>query len=188
MQRLNRMAMVAALGAMVLLPVSASGGTLADLADELGLDDTTRAAVREIIVSTHDALAPVRHSLQENRRRLRAMLAEEQPDEAAVMKQLDAVIELERDLWRQRLQALIRVRSLLTPEQREQVAGMLENRIGGAKQRFLRTAAACRGDIERYCPGAAGVRDSVRCLVDNRERVSAACRDALAAGLLGPLF
>lgn len=180
--------MVVALGALVLAPVSVRGGTLAELADELNLDDETRAAVREIIVSTHDALAPVRQALRRERRALHAMLAEEHPSEAAVMKQLDVIVELERDLWQRRLQALIRVRNLLTPEQREQAAQMLANRAGNRTRRFGRTAAACRVDIERFCPDVTGARDSVRCLVENRERVSPACRDALADGPLGRLF
>ena len=119
---------------------------------------------------------------------MRAMLAEEHPSEAAVVKQLDAIVELERDLWRQRLQALIRVRALLTPAQREQVARMIEGRIGGRVRRFGSAVTACRGDIERYCPDVTGVRDSVRCLAEHREGVSAPCRDALASGPLGGLF
>ena len=155
-------------------------GPLDRVAGRLELDEATRAAIRDVVESTRMDASETRSAIRQARATLARLLAEDSPDEAAVMAQAEVVSDLELQARKQRLAAMIRIRKLLTPAQRAGLVGM-------RRERFRRTVAACRGDVEALCPDAEGLRESVRCLVQNREQVSAGCTEALATGPLGRL-
>lgn len=47
---------------------------------------------------------------------------------------------------------------------------------------FTAALRLCRPDFERFCPGApAGMGRALSCLIENQERISPGCRDALSA-------
>jgi Spy/CpxP family protein refolding chaperone len=59
--------------------------------------------------------------------KLRDLLNEELPEEAALLKQLGVVNRLSADLQKEQLQTTLRLRELLTPEQRKQLMELRKN-------------------------------------------------------------
>lgn len=87
-------------------------------AEKLGLDEETVAAVRKLAdesrVRDEKRLAGTR----EARERLRALLDQELPDEAALLEQAAIISKAGAEAQKEHLQDTLRVRALLTPEQR----------------------------------------------------------------------
>lgn len=151
------------------------------VAEVLDLDDTTRDQIAEISGALADENAPRRAEIRRNRLLLGSLLEETPPDEAAVMAQVDVLSALQSDLWKARLRAMMQVRSLLTPVQRERLVAL---RRGEKRQ----SNAACRDDVRTLCPNVRDLQSSVRCLIKNRDEISPACRESLSKGRLSRFF
>ncbi len=91
----------------------------------LGLDAATRGQVHQIVEASRAEHQRLRRELRAAYRHLRFLLAQEEPDEAAVMAQADAVGALRTALQKQRLRTMLQVRALLTPAQRAQLLEVL---------------------------------------------------------------
>lgn len=145
-------------------------------ADELGLDDATREQIRQLAEDTRTAIEGLHAEIREARGVLRGLLSEEAPDEAAVMAQLEAIGALEVEARKERMATMLRIRGLLTPEQRAQLTALRQERRA---QRFAPLLEACGQDVERLCPDAPPGRGSLRCLREQGDQLSAACWEAL---------
>jgi Spy/CpxP family protein refolding chaperone len=97
-------------------------------ADALGLDDATLAQVREIAARAHTEDAPFHEALRAERETLHALLRQDAPDLDAVLKQADAVGAAETALHKRRLETLLAVRAVLTPEQRQGLVKIFEEK------------------------------------------------------------
>lgn len=97
-------------------------------ADELGIDETKLAEVREIAARAQAADAPLHETLRAEREKLHALLREDAPELDAVLKQADAVGAAETALHKRRLQTLLAVRAILTPEQRQGLVKIFEEK------------------------------------------------------------
>ena len=103
-------------------------------------------------------------------------LSQDAPDESAVMLLADRIGLLETSLHKHRLAAILEIRSVLTPEQRRQLAELREEERG----RYLEPVAdACRDDALRLCSAAEGRFERMRCMREHRDDLSGACREAL---------
>lgn len=102
-------------------------------AGELGLDEKTVAQVRAIGEEARSAASRRMDELRSQGRRLSEMLAEENLDEKALMKQADSVGRLWTQGLEERVRTSVRLRNLLTPEQRKKAAELRKPRSGAQR-------------------------------------------------------
>ena len=93
-------------------------------ADELGVDDATVAKIEEIVAASREEAKPLHDAVRAARDEMRALLDADQPDEAAVMAQSDKVSAATAAMHKHRLATLLKIRALLTPEQRDKLKEM----------------------------------------------------------------
>lgn len=176
--RITRVSCIAAaVAATALLAASADAqppgpGHLERIASLLDLDSETEAAVRAIVEETRTEGRALHDEVWENRRTLRELLSQDTPDEAAVMAQIEALGEAETNAHKHRARTMLRIRVLLTPEQRAQMVEM----HGEQRERAL---DECAADLEALCGDAGGGRAGLGCLHRHLDELSGACRDAL---------
>ncbi|UCE85617.1 MAG: Spy/CpxP family protein refolding chaperone [Deltaproteobacteria bacterium] len=145
-------------------------------ADELGLDEATREAIREIIDASRDDAEDLRADLHDLHQEMKDLLETDAPDEAAVMRQAEAIGALETEMHKHRLATLLAIRALLTPQQRETLMQIREER---REERFQPVFEACEADRKRLCPGADDRRSRRRCMREHRDELSEECRASL---------
>jgi Spy/CpxP family protein refolding chaperone len=97
-------------------------------ADQLKLDEATRERIRAIAVEAHGEARPLHDRLRESREEMRRLLGEESPDEAAIMRQAERIGGLETEVQKQRLRTMLKIRALLTAEQRRELVKIHEER------------------------------------------------------------
>lgn len=110
--------------------------------ERLGLDAETRAEIRKMARDARSRAVERRGELDEVRDELRALLDAPEPDEAAVLAQADRIGALETEMHKDRLRTLLRIRALLTPEQRAELVKIhaeREQERGGASWRKRRS-------------------------------------------------
>ncbi|MBW2493182.1 MAG: Spy/CpxP family protein refolding chaperone [Deltaproteobacteria bacterium] len=152
------------------------GAFIEENAEALELDDETLGAIRGIVAQSKAKGDQLHARLRESREQLKALLDQGAPDESAVMKQIETIGAVEIEMHKHRLGTMLEIRALLTPEQREQMT-RLRDESRGRWRHALREA--CQEDLETLCPDAADRWSRKQCLRDQREQLSAACRDAL---------
>jgi Spy/CpxP family protein refolding chaperone len=101
---------------------------LGEHAEELGLDAATLAQVEGIAAAAYEEEQPLRDAVNGEREKLRALLDQDAPDEETVMRQVEAIGAAETELHKQRLRTMLTVRALLTPEQRQGLVRIFEER------------------------------------------------------------
>jgi len=90
-------------------------------ADRLQLSDEARAEIDRLARSSHAEIDALRRQLRALHDEMRDLLSQDAPDEARVMAQVDAISAAEAELQKLRLRAMLRIRGLLTPEQRAEL-------------------------------------------------------------------
>jgi Spy/CpxP family protein refolding chaperone len=86
--------------------------------DTLNLDDATRTTIHKALDEGRVAQDDLRSQLRKARQDLRAMLQNDNPDEAQVLAQAEVIGGLVTEQRKQELHTLLTLRALLTPEQR----------------------------------------------------------------------
>lgn len=99
-------------------------------ADELGLSAKTRAAIREIAAAARERDRPASEELRALHEQMRALLDAESPQLDDVMQWADRIGAAETELKKQRLRTMLEIRALLTPEQRQKLVQISEQRRG----------------------------------------------------------
>ncbi len=94
---------------------------LEQYAERLQLEPETQQEIRRIAAASRSEGDGIRGRVRAERKELRAMLDAENPDEAEIMQKADAVGALRSEEHKNRLRALLRIRALLTPEQRAEL-------------------------------------------------------------------
>jgi len=154
------------------------GAFIEENAEALGLDEATLGAIRTIVEESKDTGEQLHAKLRELHKGMKMLLSQDSPDEASVMKQVDAIGEAETAMQRHRLATMLKIRALLTPEQREAMVQMREESRSHWKRALLED---CEADLAALCPEADDRSSRKQCLKENREKVSAACSDAMKA-------
>jgi Spy/CpxP family protein refolding chaperone len=144
-------------------------------AERLGLGDETLETIHEIVDESRERRKALRVELRDAHEKMRELLSQEEPDESAVMAQAEAVGELELEERKNRLRATLRIRALLTPEQRRE---LVQIRGEGRGRRMSRRMGACRDDVSRICPDAQPGRASLQCLSEHWDELSKECQSA----------
>jgi len=154
----------------------------AEHAVQLGLDDPTREAIDQIVDESRKRARELRVELRGLHQEMHAFLSEKSPDEAAVMQQAEAIGQTETELHKHRLETLIRIRALLTDEQR---AELIEIR-GETRAQWLQPLIdSCQTDVDQFCPEAEDPWSRRRCLRQHWEEISPDCQDAIEAAKEG---
>lgn len=151
-------------------------GVLARIADRLELDDATRAEIRTLIEASFEDSEELRADRREVREVLRSYLSEPEPDYRAVLLYADEISDIEKELRRTRVTALLDIRERLTPKQREELVQM--------RNEFFDDGAAaletqCAPEIESLCPDRRMGSGLIVCLARQREQLSETCRSGL---------
>jgi Spy/CpxP family protein refolding chaperone len=97
------------------------GGFLEEHATRLGLNEETLDAIRKIIDESQDASRDLFQKLREARLAMRDLLSQDMPDDTAVMRQAEVLGQIETETRKLRLGTMLRIRALLTPEQRQEL-------------------------------------------------------------------
>ena len=84
---------------------------------ELELTDAQKNAIIAATRETRNALDPLQWELEEKQGTLTALLAEPTVDETALLAQADEVMNLEKEMKKQHLLLLVKIKNQLTPEQ-----------------------------------------------------------------------
>jgi Spy/CpxP family protein refolding chaperone len=97
-------------------------------AERLGLDPAVEAEISATSSASRAEGDRLRDSLDEAHREMRELLSSDTPDESAVMKQAERLGALETEANKSRLRGMLKIRSLLTPEQRAVLVEIHEER------------------------------------------------------------
>ena len=177
---------VAALAALALVaapPADARGRHspaehLARHVEQLGLDEATQAAITEIVTSSKAQDDALGEELRAARTRLRELLSAPETDRAAVLAQADQLDALYARKHRSRLEAVLQIHELLTPEQRAELVKLREQERPWKRGRG--PLGRCSADLRAHCADAPDGAAALRCLADRWDALSAKCRDAVA--------
>ena len=150
---------------------------LEHMADLLELDDETRGAIEERFEASREQARVLREERHDARRELRERMREPEPDRDALFAQADRIGALDTELRQLRLATMLDVRDLLTPEQREEMAALREERRRDELEPLME---ACAADVDDLCPDVEDPRSLFGCMRENREALSEGCRDAVA--------
>jgi Spy/CpxP family protein refolding chaperone len=149
---------------------------IAEHAERLGLDKEILTAIRAIVDASRAQGETLRAELRQAQAQMRVLLSQEVPNEAAVMQQADAIGALELAVRQQRLQAMLRIRALLTPAQRQELMRLQE---AWHTRRRLAIMQACQAESTDLCPDATHGRPHLACLHEHMAELSEACRTAI---------
>jgi len=149
---------------------------IAEYAERLGLDQETLVTIRTIVDASRAQGETIRADLRQAYAQMRALLSQEEPNEAAVMQQADAIGTLELAARKQRLQVMLRIRALLTPAQRQELIRLQETWRTRRRSDFM---PACQTESTDFCPDAAPGHPHLECLYEHMADLSEACRTAI---------
>ena len=114
------------------------GSRLERLVEELGLDARTLARVDALIDTSRAKKRTLRRQLREAHEQMHSMLEEEAPGETALLAQVDRIGRLRTELRKEQLKTMLRVRALLSPEQRARLLERLNKSPGRGRRGFGR--------------------------------------------------
>lgn len=95
---------------------------------ELGLNEKVLTEVNAILDASSVEQQQLRLKLNEAHERMHAFLEQSEPNETAVMSQADVIGALETEARKHRLRMILKVRALLTVEQRAKLLELLRAR------------------------------------------------------------
>jgi Spy/CpxP family protein refolding chaperone len=148
-------------------------------ADDLGLDEETRAAIEAIADSSRNRGEKLEQQKEAAREALKSFLDEELPNQEAVMRQVEAIGAIDVEMKKLFFQALIDIRKQLTPEQRQQLLALERKRRNQRDAKRKELVASCELDVVAFCPDAATRRDRMRCMREHRDELSSECSAAI---------
>jgi Spy/CpxP family protein refolding chaperone len=148
----------------------------AEYVERLGLDKETLATIRTIVDASRAQGETLRADLRQAYARMRTLLSQEEPNEAAVMQHADTIGALELAARKQRLQVMLRIRALLTPAQRQELIRLQETWHTGRRSDVM---PACQAESTDFCPDVAPGRPHLECLYEHMADLSEACRTAI---------
>jgi Spy/CpxP family protein refolding chaperone len=99
-------------------------------AAELDLDADTRATIREIAAKARQEEQPVADQLHTLHTQMHELLDGDSPKLDDVMQWADRIGAVETELKKRRLRTMLEIRTLLTPEQRQKLVEIFEERRG----------------------------------------------------------
>ena len=143
------------------------------LLDHIGADASTREAVEALAEERRPEADRLAGEASEARRALRALLDAGEVSRDEALAQAQEVGRLETASRVYKLDTMLQIRELLTPEQRATLESLRNARTAELEE-------ACGDDLAALCPEADDdPRSTMRCLMRNRGELSDACASAL---------
>ena len=102
---------------------------------ELGLSDEQSQRLRQIVVDTEKSSIKTRADLAVRGIELRELLRADNPDRDAATKKVQEISNLRGELMKQRVEASLAARKVLTPEQQKKLRTFIEMRRSAAFRR-----------------------------------------------------
>lgn len=90
-------------------------------ANEIGLTEEQRAAIEAAMGESRESYRRARFELSNALTVIAALAVQHPIDEAEILEQLDAILEMERQIKRDQLLMLVRIKNALTPDQHLQL-------------------------------------------------------------------
>jgi Spy/CpxP family protein refolding chaperone len=100
------------------------------VAAQLGLSEAALAQIKDLAFAAEQEAIGIRAELQKEQLELRKLMDADVPDEAAVMRQIDEVMVQEARMRKNQVGLLLKVRKLMTPDQRAQLDRLMMQRRG----------------------------------------------------------
>jgi Spy/CpxP family protein refolding chaperone len=97
----------------------------------LGLTDEQTSGLRSLAVETEKATVRIQADIEVKGIELRELLRADNPDHDAVVKKAEEISALRGDLTKQHIEALLKAKSILTPEQQKKIRTFIEERAAG---------------------------------------------------------
>lgn len=154
-------------------PGMAHPGSLERHADRLGLDEEARVKIRAVVGTTHSSTQSREAERAALFERLEQLLKADEPDEAQVLQVAEQLGALELADHKDRLLAMLAIRSVLTPEQRVELLEIHKEPRGRRRSSRL---GPCSRDADRLCADAEPGRATLRCLDLSWDGLSGHCR------------
>ncbi len=151
-------------------------GMFKEHAERLGLDEKTLADIQKVVETSQTRSGELKSEMRTAYLELHTLLSQDLPKERDVMKLAERIGKLDTEKRKQRLAAVLKVRSLLTSEQRAELVKIREEK----KEAFLAPIReACAEDMERLCPGMGPGPERGMCLHEHKAELSEGCRSAV---------
>lgn len=110
--------------AVPFVPVAYAGDRFDEIAGTLGLTAAQKTEVADIVYQSKEKRIAIKARSASARLQLEHLLTQTTVDERAVMKALDEVNTASADLRRNRIEQILAIRKVLSPEQWSQLAGL----------------------------------------------------------------
>lgn len=110
--------------AVPFVPVAHAGDRFDEIAGTLGLSATQKTQVADIVYQSKEKRIAIKARSASARLQLEHLLTQATVDERAVMKALDEVNAASADLRRNRIEQILAIRKVLSPEQWSQLSGL----------------------------------------------------------------
>ena len=131
----------AILFALILLPAMATakpgGGPgllnpkrIERIADRLGVSEDVAKQMKSMVFEAKRARIDLRAGIDKNRVDLQELIHADAPDETAIMAKIDVIGQLQIKVRKLRVGTMLKVRALLTPEQRKKLRKLMAKRMG----------------------------------------------------------
>lgn len=91
-------------------------------AQEIGLDDTQRTAIRKEVQKAQSKFLDLQFDIQTEMETLVRLVQQTRVDEPKVLAQLDSVLSLEKEIKKTQISLLVRIKNILTPAQQAKLA------------------------------------------------------------------
>jgi Spy/CpxP family protein refolding chaperone len=105
------------------------------MVEELGLNDKQTKEIRNVLIEARKQNIKLRADARVARIELGQLITQNDVDKAAVNAKVDQIAGLRGNVMRQRAEAVLAVREILTPEQREKADGMMQRLLSGPRGR-----------------------------------------------------
>ena len=155
----------------------APGELVSRHAERLGLDAATQAELAQILEESGAQYRELKEEKRAAREDLRALLSAPEPDREAILAQADVVDALRSRAHHSKLDAILRIHELLTPDQRAALVAIRNEERPWRRGRG--PLGRCSADLRAICADVPDGPDALRCLADHWDRVSDACREAV---------
>jgi len=105
------------------------------MVEELGLNDKQTREIKNILIEARKQNIKLRADARVARIELGQLITQGDVDKAAVNAKVDQIAGLRGNVMRQRAEAVLAVREILTPEQREKADRMMQRLLSGTRGR-----------------------------------------------------
>src|ERR1700682_652257 len=96
---------------------------------EIGLQDSQRASLTSAIQAAQSKFMDTQWKLSAQGEKMGRLLQGSQVDEAAVLDEVDRILNLEREIKKAQVSLMVRIKNMLTPEQQKKLAD-IRSRMG----------------------------------------------------------